>query len=209
MNLDSNHGYFYKHKNEPKNIIDIFDKMDEYISEMRDKQDLETIPKYLKQYAWEYFREMQLDKQKIKSLAIFSIDKIYRNIAELRISDIYNKSFFVNVIPFFWDTFQNRGVDLFYIVDNSFHDDGKFELIVDLFSVSGVAVVHPYGDTILKYNEIEKEIKDYMKSVRMIMYIEKNDKVNYLKKIINIARESRYLTIFRNKDSKDPHIEVF
>jgi len=209
MGLNSERGYFYKHKNEPKNIIDIFDKMDDYISEMRAKNDLETIPKYLRQYAWEYFREIKLEEEKLKSLAVFVVDKTYRNIAESTISDIYNKSFFANVLPFFWDTFQNKGIDLFYIVDNTFHDDGKFKLIVDLFTISGFAVAHPYGNSILKYSEVEKNIKDYLASFRMIMYIERDDRVNYLNKIIDIAKESKYLTIFRNKDSKNAHVEIF
>lgn len=209
MNLDSKNGYFYKHKNEPKSIIDIFDKMDDYISEMRENKDLETIPVYLKQYVWEYFREVKLDEQKLKSLAIFAIDKTYRNVAEATISDIYTSSFFTKVLPFIWDTFQNRGVDIFYIVDNTFNDNLKFELIVSLFSLSGFAVVHPYEENNTGYKEIDEKIKDYMSKVRMIMYIEKDDSVNYLDQIINTAKKSKYLTIFRNKDSKDSHVEIF
>lgn len=201
-------GYFYKHKNEPLSIIDVIDRAEEYISEMREKKDMETIPKYLKQYAWEYFREVKLDEDKLKSLAIYVIDKIYRITAEMTISDVYTKSFYAKILPFFWDTFQNRGIDVFFVVDNTFNNDGKFELIIELFSLSGIAVVTPNGDRNLEYAEVEKQVKDYIAPVRMIMYIERDDSVNYLDKIIEIAKKSNYLCIFRNKPSKDPHIEI-
>src|SRR3989338_5965975 len=81
------------------------------LSEMRKAKDYETIPKNLKQYAWQYFRDVEIDKEKLKSLAVFVVDKTYRIVANLTQVDNYTRTFFAKVIPFFWDTFQNRGVD--------------------------------------------------------------------------------------------------
>ena len=51
-------GYFYGHKYQPQHICDLIDNLQVYIAEMRDTEDMETIPKWLKQYAWNYFRDV-------------------------------------------------------------------------------------------------------------------------------------------------------
>ncbi len=193
----------------PKNITDIIDNIELYIDEMRKTEDDESIPKQLKQYAWEYFREIEISKEKLEKLAIFIIDKTYRVAADMTMVDRYTKAFFAKVIPFFWDTFQGRGIDIFYIVDNTFKDDGKFESIVELFEFTGMAVIIPYSkQNDLKYEEVKKLIKDYMEPLRMIFYLEKNTDLNYLDRVIKLAKESKYLCIFRNTGSNDSSIEV-
>lgn len=202
-------GYFYDHKLEPKNIIDPIDQMEAYIEEMRQMEDLETIPKALRQYAWEYFRDVEVDKEKLKQLALYVADKTYRIIANITIVDNYTRAFFAKFIPFLWDTFQNRGIDIFYIVDNTFDNDGKFEVIVQLMELTGMAVVKPYGaDGNLDYSEVEKQLRAFMKPVRMIMYIEKDSSVNYIENVLKIPKSPQYLCIFRNKASTDPRIEI-
>src|SRR5579859_2440628 len=122
-------GYFYGHENQPRTITDLIDNIEMYVEEMRKKDDEEIIPKYLKQYAWEYFREKELSKDDLKKLAIFVVDRTYRIAAELVRIDKYTRAYFTLVIPFFWDTLQDRGIDIFYIVDNTFKEDRKFEAI--------------------------------------------------------------------------------
>ncbi len=73
-----------------------------------------------------------------------------------------------------------------------------------------MAAVTPHGEKgNLGYEEVEKLIKDYMTQVRNIMYVEKDASVNYLEKILNIAKESNYLCVFRNKAPNDSNIEVY
>lgn len=193
----------------PHKITDIFDNMEFYIAEMRKVADTEKIPADLKQYAWEYFREIKMSEDELKKLAIFIVDKTYRVAAHLMLVDKYTMAFFAKVIPFFWDTFQGRGVDIFYIVDNTFKNDGRFEVIVQLFELTGIAVIKPYAENEnLNYEIIEKQIKDQMSPIRMMMYIEKDASVNYLEQVKKLATSSKYLVISRSKGSTDSRVEL-
>lgn len=206
METQEKHGYFYGHQHAPKTIFDLIDKLEIYVEEMRAKEDLETIPKYLKQYAWEYFRAIDLNKEQMQGLAIYIADKIYRIIACIKMIDNYTRMYFALVIPFLWDSIQNRGVDLFYILDNAISED-RFQALKELFELSGMAVVTPYADHgNLSYEAIEKQITDHMAPIRMIMYIEKDASVNYLAKVTQLARKSAYTVIFRNNGPEDSHI---
>lgn len=202
-------GYFYGHKHSPKTIFDLIDNIEIYAAEMREKEDMETIPKYLKQYAWEYFRTADLTKKQLNGLVIYVADKLYRIIMSMTMMDNYTRSYFAKVIPFLWDTIQNRGVDLFYILDNTLRED-RFRTLVELFELTGMAIVTPYSDHgNLDFAAVEKQIRGYMEPVRMILYIEKDTSVNYLDKIIQLARQSPYTTVFRNKGPEDSLITVY
>lgn len=201
-------GYFYGHKLEPHKISDLIDNLEIYIAEMRETEDMESIPKYLKQYAWEYFREVELTKEDLQGMALFIVDRMYRVISNIELMDNYTRAYFAKVIPFLWDSLQNRGVDTFYILDNELRED-RFRAVVELFQLTGIAVVTPYGEhEYLKYDSVEKQIRDYMAPVRNIMYIEKDANVNYLDKVLKLAKESKYLCVFRNKAPDDPKVEV-
>ena len=202
-------GYFYGHAYQPHHIADLIDNLEVYIAEMRTTEDMEIIPKALKQYAWEYFREVSINKEGLQRMAVFVADKTYRIIAnEMKMMDNYTRAYFASVVPYLWDALQNRGVDTFYILDNAINED-RFHVVVELFKHTGMAVVTPYGESeTLEYEAIEKEIKDYMGPVRNIMYIEKDASVNYIDRVKNIANESKYLCIFRNHASDDPNVEV-
>ncbi len=193
----------------PHKITDLIDNMEAYIDEMRKTEDVETIPKELKQYAWEYFREVEISKEDLQKLAIFVADKTYRVVSYIELMDNYTRAFFAKVIPYLWDALQNRGVDIFYILDNQLRED-RFRAIVELFEFTGMAIVTPYGkDGSLEYEAVEKQIKNYMAPIRNIMYVEKDASVNYLDKVTKLAKESKYLCIFRNKAPTNSKVEVF
>ena len=193
----------------PRKITDLLDNMEAYIDEMRKTKDLETIPKELKQYAWEYFREVEISKEDLQRLAIFVADKTYRVVSYIELMDNYTRAFFAKVIPYLWDSLQDRGVDTFYILDNELRED-RFRAVVELFELTGIAVVTPYGEKgNLEYEAVEKQIRDYMAPVRNIMYVEKNASVNYLDKVTKLAKDSKYLCIFRSKAPTNPKVEIF
>ena len=193
----------------PRKLTDLLDNMEAYIDEMRKTEDIETILKQLKQYAWEYFREVEIDKENLQRLAIFVADKTYRVVSYIELVDNYTRAFFAKVIPYLWDALQDRGVDTFYIIDNQIRED-RFQATVQLFELTGVAVVRPYGNHgILDYELVEKQIKDHMAPVRNIMYIEKDASVNYLDKVLKLAKESKYLCIFRSKAPTNSQVEIY
>lgn len=202
-------GYFYGHKYQPHHMCDLIDNLEVYIAEMRETEDMETIPKWLKQYAWNYFRDVSMDKKDLQRMAVFVVDRTYRIISnDMTMMDNYTKSYFASVMPYLWDALQNRGIDTFYIVDNEIKED-RFHVVTELFRFTGMGVVTPYGeDGNLEYEVVKKQIKDYMGPVRNIMYIEKDASINYLDRVKDIAKESKYLCIFRNHATDDPNVEV-
>ena len=150
-----------------------------------------------------------MSRDKLKQLAVFIVDNTYRIISQLTINDNYTRSFFTSVISFLWDKLQDKGVDLFYVLDNELRAD-RFNCAVELFKLTGMAIVTPSVDgRNLDYDEVERQIKDHMASLKMIMYIEKDAQVNYIEKVLGLAEGTSYLRILRNKAPDDPNIVVF
>lgn len=228
----------------PKKITDLIDNIDEYLEEMRINSDIKAIPNELNEYMWMYFRDINPDKEKIKLLAVFLIDHIYRYAADLDKLDNYTQIYFGTVITKLWDTIQSRGIDTFYILDNEIRDD-RFHLTVQLFALSGIAVVFPYfvkGQYLTplsvteqakwamsftqddfdsnkvvitvdphseaRWNELSSLILEYMSHTRNIVYIEKDASINFLDRVIKIAKESKYIVVFRNKAPQDPNVTL-
>ena len=123
---------------------------------MRKTEDVDIVPEMLKQYALNYFRDVPLDDEAVRGLALFTMDKTYRVAAYLEIFDNYTRAYFAKVIPHFWDYLHNKGLGVFYIVDNTFRDDGRFEAVTELFSLTGMAVIAPYDEKgVLEYDIVE------------------------------------------------------
>lgn len=231
-------------KLEPKKITDIIDNIDLFLTEMREKNDKKELPKQLNNYIWSFFRDINPDKEKLKSLAIFLADHTYRYAAAATQIDDYTRIYFSSVIVKLWDALQDRGVDTFYILDNELRED-RLMLTIQLFALSGVAVVTPYAlkGNYHKYMTIEEQakwslafttedfdpkkytmtidsseylrnaevidlIEKYMKHTRNIAYIEKDDSVNYLEEVQQLAKDSKYVSVLRNRASDDPNVTV-
>lgn len=229
---------------QPKRITDILDNIDLYLDQMRKNQDMKEIPNALTGYIWNFFRDINPDKEKLKMLALFLADHTYRYISRVELTDDYTDIYFASVVTVLWDTLQARGVDTFYILDNELRED-RFMLTVKLFALSGVAVVTPYvvkgsyhkymtieeqakwalsfskedfnpkkytitidASDDMRYMEVIELIKKYMKHTRNIIYIEKDASVNYLHQVKRLAKESKYLGVFRNIAPTDPHVTV-
>lgn len=128
---------------QPQTLTDLIDKIDLYLEEMREKNDKKEIPTSLTKYIWWYFRDMNPDKEKLKFLALYLVDHIYRYAAYVTLTDEYTQLYFATVITELWNTIQARGIDTLYILDNELRED-RFLLTLQLFALSGVAVVTPY-----------------------------------------------------------------
>lgn len=229
---------------QPERITDILDNIDLYLDQMRKNQDMKEIPNALTSYIWNFFRDINPDKEKLKMLALFLADHTYRYISRVELTDDYTDIYFASVVTVLWDTLQARGVDTFYILDNELRED-RFMLTVKLFALSGVAVVTPYvvkgsyhkymtieeqakwalsfskedfnpkkhtmtidASDDMRYMEVIDLIKKYMKHTRNIIYIEKDASVNYLDQVKRLAKESKYLGVFRDIAPTDPHVTV-
>ena len=137
------------------------------------------------------------------------MDKAYRVAGYIEILDNYTRAYFAKVIPYIWDYLHTRGLSIFYIVDNTFANDGRFEAVTELFRLTGITVVSPYSEKgPVEYEAVECQIKETMAKKMIIMYIEKDASINYLNKVKSIATTSDYLCLFRSKSSANPNIEI-
>lgn len=194
---------------QPRKISDLIDNIEYYVGKMRSTNDTDIVPEMLRQYAMSYFKDVPLDDKALRALALFTMDKTYRVAANLEIMDIYTKAYFAKVIPHFWDYLHNRGLSIFYIVDNTFRNDGKFEAIIELFTLTGISIIAPYStEGPLPYEEVERQIKENLKEKKIVMYIEKDASVNYLDPVKQLAIAPGYLALFRSKASANLNVEV-
>jgi uncharacterized protein YihD (DUF1040 family) len=193
----------------PRKISDLIDNIEYYVARMRKTEDMDVIPEMLRQYALNYFRDVPLDDEAVRALALFTMDKTYRVAAYLEIFDNYTRAYFAKVIPHIWDYLHSKGLGVFYIVDNSFRNDGRFEAVTELFALTGIAVIAPYSkEGTLEYETVERQIKEQMAEKKITMYIEKDSSVNYLDRVKALATGSDYLCIFRSKASANPLVEI-
>lgn len=212
---------------------------------MRKRKDGKEIPESLTNYIWNYFRDTNPDKDQLNTLAIFLADQTYHYAAYTSLTDDYTRLYIASVFTYLWDTLQSRGIDMFYILDNELRND-RFMLTMQLFALSGVAVVTPYmvkgiyqkymtleeqaewalsfneedcdpktqtmtidgNGEYSRYAEVADLIEKYMKQLRNIVYIEKDASVNFLDQVKQIAKESKYLSVFRNHAPDIPKITV-
>lgn len=215
-----------------RKITDVLDNALDYISRMRSANDSVTISKQLGQYIWEYFREVEMTKEMLEGLAMYLVDKTYRTATEITIADKFTFAFFADVMAKLWDAVQARGVDTFYILDNTMTEE-RFGLVYNIFRLSGFCVVTPYLETADKsaletqkektvhivmdppllydycsIEAVEAQIRKFMRPIQNIVYIEIDSRVNYLEKVRDICKDSNYLSIFRNADPSDKKVEI-
>lgn len=193
----------------PHNITNIIDNMAEYIDDIRHLSDSEKYLSLLTQYVTDYFKNVEFSREHARSLAIFGVDRTYRVVTTLDPVDKYTRFFLARVMSLIWAVIQKSNINVFYIVDNTFSSDAKFETMVEMFQLMGFAVVMPYSEHgNLMYEEMEKQIKNYMADSKMIMYVEKDTSVNYIDNVKTLAKESNYLCMFRNKAANISLVEL-
>lgn len=182
----------------PKLFSDSIELMEVYVAYMRVNKDFDTIPNMMNRFNDQMFVGKGTSRDQLRQLAVYAIDKIYRIAAELEVYDKYTEVYFKKVIARFMKALQDKGIEIFYILDNGIRQD-RFELAVKLFELSGATVVTPYiGDKTLSFDKVEERLKSPMAHRRNIVYIEKDASVNYIQKVVDIACASTYIRIFRN-----------
>src|SRR6185369_15761928 len=111
-------------------------------------------------------------------------DKLYRMAMEFGIVDVHTNGYIAIVLHrLFWEMSQ-RGIRIFYILDNTLRDD-RFKLILEQLPPAGFSVITPHIANDLQYDtettetenlpyeEIEKKIKEALSLNRNILYIER------------------------------------
>lgn len=154
------------------------------------------------------FISKDISLYQLRQLAVYVTDKIYRIAAELEVRDAYTVYYFKKVVARFMKALQDKGIKIFYILDNEIRQD-RFELAVKLYELSGVTVITPYtGDKTLSFEKVEERLKSPMAHGRNIVYIEKDESVNYIEKVMKIATESKYTGLFRNFEPSVNYLKI-
>src|SRR5262249_17235197 len=136
----------------------------------------------------------------VRVLAISVIDGLYVQICKMDRLDKFTNAY-VDVFVRTLMTFLTKNKMLgFYILDNSIRDD-RFRVTLDLFRLAGFECIHPYSAKNFEYSdnytrhsvrdfkEVENQIDQAAQNLRHILYVEKDDSVNYLKEVMWIADE--------------------
>lgn len=210
----------------PQNIEDLFDNTNTYINEIRQMNNddkTKTIDE-LDMFVKHYFENTKLDRIDLIPKASYFVDTLFKEIINMTGYDVNTSGYFGIVLNRIFFNLTEKGVNLFYIIDNALRDD-KFVLLMNLFKNAGLDVITPnnvsaentlenFTDTkpeytkgqSLDYKTIEKRIDESVNKNRHIVYIEKDDSVNYLSDILKLAEEfqSKYVCVFRNKGADDP-----
>lgn len=192
----------------PRLSTDSIELMEVYIAYMRTNEDFDTVPDMLDRFNDQIFVGKDTSMDHLRQLGVYAIDKIYRVAAELDVRDEYTVTYFKKVVAKFMKSLQDKGIEIFYIIDNEIRED-RFKLAVLLYELSGATIIAPYvSDKTLSFEEVEARLKSPMAHGRNIVYIEKDASVNYIEKVMKIATESKYIGIFRNFEPSVSYIKI-
>lgn len=196
----------------PQKIEDIVSRSHEYLSVMRKMEDKGADLFFsLQEYIKEYFSK-EKDDLKLKVMGVALTDMLYLKISILELRDTHTDLYFSSVIGLIFRELAKRNILLFFILDNSIRDD-RFKLNTELYKAVNFNVVHPYIIEKLEYSQqhtklpvkdyksVETEIDEARKNKSHILYIEKDDSINYLENVLHLAEEfqGEYWCVFRNK----------
>lgn len=202
----------------PQRITDLVENIDLYIEMTRGKkpEEIMVMISFWEDYVIETIRGLKLSDISNKKLITEITDNLYRKAMDFKIIDLYTNGYIAIVLNrLYWELSQ-KGVRIFYILDNWLRDD-RLKIILEQFPPAGFEVITPHiGDKLeykpvttktenLPYTEIEKKIEEALKLGKNIFYIERDDSVNYLDKVVELARNvsDKYTKIFRNTSSKN------
>lgn len=206
----------------PKTLYDFVHRMDEYISVLRlGTEQSNRVGQELSEFMSEAFTKTYADES-LKKFAVDIIDEMYVQIFRLSQRDGVTDAYFGAFISQLVTWLRNRNVLPFYIVDNSIRDD-RFKMVVELFELAGFGCVHPYVGSLEYKNSISKlpsksleivirEITEATDRRQPVLYVEKDDSINYLKDVLAAAGDAqeRYVCAFRNSspDSGKPAVRI-
>ncbi len=208
-------------KLKPAKITDIISRAEEYISAMR-KMEKDDVMKFIDEmanYVSDWFNKNELNIVELKRFVAQAADDIYCQLMQTTQSDIYLNGYYGFVLYRFFYEAQQKGVFIFFVIDNVLRDD-RFKLLVQMYATTHFRIIHPYEYDGVKaeykqeftklptipFSEVEKKISEAIEHQMNIVYVEKDDSVNYVFDAIHLAErlQLEYACIFRNKKCGEP-----
>jgi hypothetical protein len=192
----------------PRRITDLAELANEYIEYMRNNPHDDTTTK-LVEYAALFFADVPLTTQQVQGLLTLIVDRLYRDAAQLTISDRALKIYIATVTRYLLDALNARRVRIFYVLDNELRED-RLELTLELFSAAGVFVVTPYNEdgSAMDFAHVERALFVQLLAGRHVAYIERDASVNYILAVLDLARITDHVVVLRNLGPRDPSVRV-
>lgn len=204
----------------PTKIADIIFRIDEYLEYMQEEiQNASEFINYLDRYIITYLDVIIEDELELKKLAVQLINETYIRIINLAHRDLHVDAYFGIIVNRLFFELANKNILVFFILDNEIRDD-RFKLVVELFGVSHFKTVHPYVTEKLEYGQgytqfaskeyklIDEQIFSSVSERKNIIYIEKDNSVNYLNEVLSLAEkvQDKYVCAFKNQspESDEP-----
>jgi hypothetical protein len=192
---------------EPVRLTDLMDNAAEYIRQMETDERRWDVALALQEYICGFMRDVPLDDNQRRQIAVFMVDSTYRFAATI---DEYTpkvaRAYFQIVMGQFWDAVGSRGARVFYILDYELSNE-RFEVSRSFLEWSGFSVIAPYSDG-FDADALDRVAQLQICGGRHIAYIEKDATVNLINAAKAIGRESGYTAVFRNRGPMDPRVEI-
>ncbi len=133
-------------------------------------------------------------------------DLLYRHIANLTVMDRYTKSYFMQVVRYFFMQLSGHNIRTFYILDNSLRDD-RFAAVLALFDQAGISTATPRRDG-RDWLSLSARIRERMENIGHVAYIEPDGEVNHLEAAKKLARELDCVATFRYRAPAEDEIDL-
>jgi hypothetical protein len=192
---------------EPKKITDLAEFAGDYIEFMRATPQ-NSVCERLIDYAASFFTDVPVTTGQLQGLAVMVVDRIYRYAADLTIKDAATTAYFSEVTRYILDFLAGRDVRVFYILDNDIRRD-RVDLAMELMFRAGVFVVSPYNvdGTTMDAADVRRPLDVELLAGRHVAYVEKDASVDHLRLVMELARDTDRLVIFRNVAPTSPEVQ--
>jgi hypothetical protein len=183
----------------PRKISDLAEFAADYIADLRGMPTGGRRGRFLT-YAYHYFSDNRPSMALLEALTLMFVDRLYRLSAELPFKDAHVMAYVETVTRYVLDVTRSRGVQMFYILDNTIRED-RFGFAKELMDAAGLHVVTPYvaDGAIHSVDEVRAGLDLHLLAGRHVAYIEKDASVDYLATVIDFAAETDAYVIFRNE----------
>lgn len=133
-------------------------------------------------------------------------DLLYRHVMQISILDRYTRAYCSVAVRYFFKQLAQRGVSTFYILDNTLRED-RFQLVLELFDLSGIATVTPRRDG-LTWPALDAKLRAGLNGHGHVAYVEPDAAVNHLEVVAQLACEIPCVATYRNLAPDDPQHEI-
>jgi hypothetical protein len=203
---------------EPKKISDVVYRMDDYISFIRtlEEEQAEAFCYSLEEYILTYFFQEKIDVAVFKKQILEMTNSLYVQMMDFSVRDEYTHLYFDIVLRCLFQSAQEQGVSIFFILTNELSDD-RFILVITLFQYMGFATITPYETKELEstpsytnlhqrhYDAVEQSISYAVEDKKNILYLEKDTTVSYVHRILDEIEnvDTTYQYLYRTKPSSN------